>query len=223
MKRTAAVFLVLFMLMTCAAALAEDPALNAARALVGDAPKLIEQETEHGYVTFDFREGSMRYEVICKDGVALEMEITDESVYLGDLVLTQAEAEAKLTEQRPGAVIHCTRTEREDARTCWKLFYILAGDACMAELDGSTGNLREETRLLGVVGQIKGAEEILAALATAYPNSTVQEINLELDEDRGLTVYDGEAQVSASQGTKGESYDFKVNAITGEILEWKRD
>lgn len=40
---------------------------------------------------------------------------------------------------------------------------------------------------------------------------------LELDDDDGFRVYEGEALVS------GELYEFKLDAATGKLLEWERD
>lgn len=225
MKRTAVAFLTM-LLMLFGAALAEDPALDAARALIGQEPRLTERETEHGYVSLEFQEGTTGYEVVCKDGVVLVLETEYQAVRLGEMRLTQEEAEARLLEQRPDAVISYSHSEQDDGRWLWKVFYTLGEDACVAALDAAEGNLREEIRLLGAAAQVMPAKEFVSLMAQ-QPGALVRKLDLKLDEDAGRIIYEGEARLNAVDAGKrpedAEQYEFEADAITGELTEWKRD
>lgn len=225
MKRTV-VAVIAMLLMLFGTALAEDPALDAARAFIGQEPRLTERETERGYVSLEFQEGTTGYEVVCKDGVVLVLETEYQAVRLGEMRLTQEEAEARLLEQRPDAVICYSYSEQDDGRWLWKVFYTLGEDACVAELDASAGNLREEIRLLGAAAQVMPASDF-AALMAQQPGALVSELDLKLDEDVGQIIYEGEARMATEDAGErphdAERYEFKADAITGELIEWKRD
>jgi hypothetical protein len=71
----------------------------------------------------------------------------------------------------------------------------------------SFGEFRAEGRML--------AAGAAAAMALYRPQAVVAEI--ELDEDDGLVIYEGEAYVD------GIEYEFELDAYTGRLLEWERD
>ncbi len=54
----------------------------------------------------------------------------------------------------------------------------------------------------------------VSALRLLRPEAVIYEI--ELDGDDGLIVYEGEAQLA------GESYEFELDAHSGQLLEWAR-
>lgn len=225
MKRTAVSFLTMLLMMAFAAALAEDPALDAARALIGDGPRLTERETEGGYAILEFREDAIGYEVICKGGEALALETEYQDVRPGNMTLTREEAEARLMEQRPGAAVSYAYEEEDDGRWLWRMFYTLGEDACMAELDPVKGAIRKETRLLGAADQVMPADAFVALLEQHQGDTRVLELNLELDEDAGLIIYEGEAQANEESAGKQRTrlFEFEADAVTGDLIQWKRD
>lgn len=63
--------------------------------------------------------------------------------------------------------------------------------------------------------EIISASEAMAAVKAAHPGAVIGEI--ELDFKRGSYVYEGEAYLNKRE------YEFKVDAHTGKLIEWKRD
>ena len=63
----------------------------------------------------------------------------------------------------------------------------------------------------GLISQDKAKEIVLNKI----PGATITK--LELDEDNGVWVYDGEAKLGQT------SYDFEIKAADGTVLEWKSE
>jgi uncharacterized membrane protein YkoI len=77
----------------------------------------------------------------------------------------------------------------------------------------TTGALPAKTS--GTVPEYIGEAKAKTIVLAKVPKATIAKINLE--QDNGRAEYDGEAYLS------NVKYDFKIDALTGAILEWKTE
>lgn len=140
----------------------------------------------------------------------LETEVPASAEGAGEQSREGAEAAVQL-EYPTGRVLSAELAE-DGSRT----LAVLADDLCgMVEVRGEKivsraldfGEFAKDGRLTQ-----SGA---LAALKLLRPEAEIVEI--ELDEDDGILLYEGEAYIGDIE------YEFELNAQTGRLLEWDRD
>lgn len=101
------------------------------------------------------------------------------------------------------------RTDDGD-QVCVMIF--ASGDSLYAyEMAANDGYALDSTRFFGYTKDADPTAQILLS----YPAAEIT--RLELDFERGVAVYKGEATV------EGIGYDFEVDFATGQLLEWDMD
>ena len=124
----------------------------------------------------------------------------------------------------PGATIMSFKRDTDDGRTVYEGEARLDNVEYDFEINAADGSILkwEEDRYddyddddavpsQNVIGVDKARQVVLQKL----PGATITSI--ELDEDDGLAVYEGEAVKN------GAEYDFKVNAQTGSLISWEKE
>lgn len=124
----------------------------------------------------------------------------------------------------PGATIMSFKRDTDDGRTVYEGEARLDNVEYDFEINAADGSILkwEEDRhddyddddavpSQNVIGVDKARQVVLQKL----PGATITSI--ELDEDDGLAVYEGEAVKN------GAEYDFKVNAQTGSLISWEKE
>ena len=93
--------------------------------------------------------------------------------------------------------------------------YLPAG-SFEAQIERYEEEIRSLEAYYGLAPQILTADEAVAALIDAQGDLTV--VDLDIDFDDGRTPrYDGKAEID------GRTYEFEMNAATGDVYEWERD
>lgn len=121
-------------------------------------------------------------------------------------------AEQAVRAEYPGALVLASEALEDGSRVLsvltpsWSGAVTAAGDGIVSR-ELSFGAFIDGNRLT-----MDGAR---AALSLLRPGAEIAE--LELDEDDGMLLYEGEAFVD------GVEYEFEMNAKTGKLLEWERD
>lgn len=121
-------------------------------------------------------------------------------------------AEAAVLADYPSALILSAESKEDGSRETAILTEELSGrvtvhgDAIISR-ELAIGNFIHEGQLT--------ADGAKAALSLLRPDAKIAEI--ELDNDDGLLIYEGEAYLN------GAEYEFELNAQTAKLLEWERD
>ncbi|MBQ9950936.1 MAG: PepSY domain-containing protein [Clostridia bacterium] len=125
---------------------------------------------------------------------------------------TRADAESAVIAACPGAKILFAEDDGEGGRRLYTLSETLCGAVSVRGGKIVARSLAFGRFLDG--GQLT-AEGAAAALTLLRPGAEILE--LEKDEDDGLTLYEGEAILD------GAEYEFELDALSGKLLEWERD
>lgn len=125
---------------------------------------------------------------------------------------TRADAENAVVAACPGAKILFAEDDGEGGRRLYALSETLCGT-----VNVRGGKIVARSLAFGrfLDGEQLTAEGAAAALTLLRPGAEILE--LEKDEDDGLTVYEGEAVLD------GAEYEFELDALSGRLLEWERD
>lgn len=126
--------------------------------------------------------------------------------------LGRVEAETALRRVDESALI----LRAEETAATARLYFVAATAAGWAELDAS-GSLAAAEIVFGQFLQngvltFAGASQ---ALRTLRPGAQLD--SMEMDEDDGFLLYEGDAYLD------GQEYEFELDAYTGRLLEWERD
>ena len=98
------------------------------------------------------------------------------------------------------------------------MFVTAGDDTAIVGVQAETGEIRSLEAYYGLAPQILTADEAVAALIDAQGDLTVVDLDIDFDDDDGRTPrYDGKAEVD------GRTYEFEMNAATGDVYEWERD
>lgn len=90
------------------------------------------------------------------------------------------------------------------------------------DIDGKTGQILskdmdiEEDFQAGTATSFS-KEEAIEALLMMVPGAAEENIHMELDEEDGMNVFEGEVIF------EGKEYEFKISADTGEVISWEED
>ena len=222
MKKILICMMVLAMLFSMTAfAATRDEALSAAQALItAEDPdaQLVESDEDDGYYEFEFTSDTARYDVLVdRDAAVIKAEIEYRNISrTTEATLDEAAAiDAALTFLRSGEAQYAL-LERDDGRYEWNVFVTAGEDVAIVGVQAETGEIRSLEAYYGIASQILTADEAVAALIDAQGDLTV--VDLDIDFDDGRTPrYDGKAEVD------GRTYEFEMNAVTGDVYEWERD
>lgn len=222
MKKILICMMVLAMLFSMTAfAATRDEALSAAQALItAEDPdaQLVESDEDDGYYEFEFTSDTARYDVLVDlDGNVVKVEVEYRNVArASEATLDEAAAiDAALTFLESGEAQYAL-LERDDGRYEWNVFVTAGDDTAIVGVQAETGEIRSLEAYYGLAPQILTADEAVAALIDAQGDLTV--VDLDIDFDDGRTPrYDGKAEVD------GRTYEFEMNAVTGDVYEWERD
>lgn len=224
MKKILICMMVLAMLFSMTAfAATRDEALSAAQALIGaedpDA-QLVESDEDDGYYEFEFTSDTARYDVLVdRDAAVIKAEIEYRNISrTTEATLDEAAAiDAALTFLRSGEAQYAL-LERDDGRYEWNVFVTAGEDVGIVGVQAETGEIRSFEAYYGLASQILTADEAVAALIDAQGDLTVVDLDIDFDDDDGRTPrYDGKAEID------GRTYEFEMNAATGDVYEWERD
>ena len=224
MKKILICMMVLAMLFSMTAfAATRDEALSAAQALISaedpDA-QLVESDEDDGYYEFEFTSDTARYDVLVdRDAAVSKAEIEYRNISrTTEATLDEAAAiDAALTFLRSGEAQYAL-LERDDGRYEWNVFVTAGEDVGIVGVQAETGEIRSFEAYYGLASQILTADEAVAALIDAQGDLTVVDLDIDFDDDDDRTPrYDGKAEVD------GRTYEFEMNAATGDVYEWERD
>lgn len=152
------------------------------------------------------------------------------SYTLPEGALTSDEARALVEEKIPGAEITSFSLDWDDGRYQYEGKAYLDNVKYEFEIDAETGefikwesksqgsgngNGNGNSGTSGGSSQRMTLEEAKAVVLEKIPNATILEI--ELDKEDGRCYYEGEAVDGSVE------YEFCMDAVTGEILEWEED
>ena len=186
-----------------------DDARAAAQALVGGQAELVDSGAEDGLYEFEFRDDRARYDVEIRsgDGAVIEFETTyADAAKAKEFVLTEAEARAKAMAKYPDAEVTLAVAERDDDDgAVYEIFLTTAGTPATLTINAETGEVRRVELYPAAAGAL-GADKIAELVVSPI-------VELELSWDDNTYVYDGDTQVA----------EFKIDAFTGDILEWSND
>ena len=129
----------------------------------------------------------------------------------GNSTVNRTRAEEIVQAAYPGCLILFAQDEGENKR-----LGIVAEDFCGSILVSGEGILSSSIKEDAMIRE--GMLTMTGALETMRLYRPEAEFRaLELDEDDGLMLYEGEALLA------NEVYEFELDAVSGKLLEWERD
>ncbi len=220
MKRGITALLALALALTGATALAvtQDEARALAAQAVGEGAQPTRVERDDGGYEVSLRGDGATYEVkVSGDGAVVEIEETVPGAgRASGFALTEDEALTAAQALRPGASFAPVLAQREDGGRVYEAFYA-EGDAIgFLRLNAETGALVSSKRFPTALAQ-GGLTPADAAELVASRESGATLAEMDIGEERGRLVYEGEALVS------GQVFEFEIDLLSGEFVEWKRD
>ena len=114
----------------------------------------------------------------------------------------------------PGAEVDYAIRDRDDGRYEWHVFFRQSGVLGMAKVLETDSEVRKVEMFNQSRDTSLTASELIAKLVQAKGEMTI--VDLDIDWDDGMLVYDGEAEMN------GKRYEFEITA-DGVIVEWERD
>lgn len=219
LNKFATMLLALMLLAT--AAQAESSAQDTARALVPDGAALVETDRDDGLVTYEFRDGGVRYDIVLDAaGNALARKAEQTKVRAaaqnsGEEAAVVQMAKAALAGVSPACEAVLAFAERDDGRWVWKVFLRDEKDLFELELNAETGEVKEYEQYFGAAAQALLPDAVWNLLKAERGDGSLVAMDLEYDD--GRLVYSGTAAV------KGVRYEFEALAQEGTLLEWERD
>ncbi len=135
-----------------------------------------------------------------------------------DQALVIALAAAGLTNDQVTGVE--VRQETEDGTLVWDVEFVHDGQKIEVDVRCSDGTVvdrdgRHATTTAPAGTTVMSVDQAKQIVAGRVPNAT--SIHIEADHHHGQTVYEGDVIAS------GQKYEFTIDAVTGEVLEWEAD
>ena len=221
MKRKLAAMMTLMVLLAPSAmAATREEAETTARTLVGSDAVLRESELDDGYYELEFDGTDVQYDVLIdsKTGEAVWMETSVKGARKATAAdLDETAARAAVTALKPEAAIDYALLEQDDGRYVWNVFYSEGNQYGLCEVNAQTGEVTETQVALSFPQGALTAKQAVDAVMADRGEMTIQELDLELDDDTGSYRYDGTAQMD------GKRYEFEVDAASGDLVKWERD
>lgn len=211
MKRIVSMLICLLVVLAPPASRAEADAGAALAWLGADAALLEEtQEADGRLLRYETAAAEMTLAV---DGEGQPLWLRAGALRTTAAATTREQAEAALLAVEPEALI--LRVETSEAGEAARVLFTGAQSAGWAAFDGGAvcaceltfGRFLQEGALT-----FAGASQTLLLLR---PGAQLD--GMDLDEDDGMLVYEGDAYLD------GQEYEFEIDARTGRLLEWERD
>lgn len=179
-------------------------------------------EWDDGLYEVDFfvKETQERYEVRVdpQSGEVISLESEMRAVrQTGSGKLDEKAVREAVDAAYPGATILQMEERRDDGNDYYAVLFSGEKTYGTLEMDAYTGDVLEreiyfgETFADGMLSAIQAQERVLAY----KPDAQIDDVHLE--EDDGRYCWEGTARLD------GRRYEFSVNAITGDLMEWERD
>lgn len=224
MKKMMTILLAAAMLMVSASALAltDSEVEQTARAYVPAQAELTRVKMDDGLYEADFvdRSSGITYDVkvdpLTGEAVRFEMDSPDR---MGALATTLTEEQIKEAVQKeyPGATVVRYDERIDDGWHEIEVFFYAEGVYGTLELNAESGTILDADVYFGdyTDGSVLTQDAAIAALASLKPG--VEVVKIELDEDDGRSIWEGDAKLD------GKRYEFELDAASGTLIEWERD
>lgn len=203
-------------------ALTDAEVENAARAYVPADAVLQKIKLDDGLYELKFIVEATRerfeVQVDPADGRVVELESERKGAGGSKAVtLTGEEIAQAVQAAYPGAETLRTDETVDDGLYRIEVFFRSDGLYGTLELDAETGAILERKIYFGryLEGGMMTEAAARAALLSLKPDAAITK--LKLDEDDGEYFWEGHAAMN------GSKYEFSINAMTGSLVEWKRD
>ena len=151
-----------------------------------------------------------------------------------DSLITEAQAreialaDAGKTEADVGEEFIRVKLDREDGRLVYEVEFYVGMEEFDYDIDAASGTIvgrdydieddfANTSSAVSVPGNVISRDEAVQIILQRVPGASAQNVRIELDEDDGWLIYEGELYYSHVE------YEFELNAETGEILEWSED
>lgn len=208
--------LVTLLWLTAFPALAQQVSDTLAPAYSNSSAQLLSQEMEDGLKKTTF--WLPRSNEILENyyDPTLGQFILDEFELQGDeggssIVLTEAEAQAKVLEVYPDASIVYTKCEIDDRRYYYEIVFTTAEFTGVTEVNAATGMLMKRELYYIAQGDLSLQSAQEATLAQ-WPGSSISFLSLDLDD--GRLVYDGEAVVNENGTAMRVTFELDAETMT---------
>lgn len=132
----------LALLLTTTAAVAESSLPEAVQALVPETARLTETDRDDGLTEFEFRDGDLRYEVLTRDGIPVALITKNTAVKAAKANLLTAET---LPDFITGEILHA-HAEKDDGKWLWRVIVREGADLVEYDLNAETGEVKEMER-----------------------------------------------------------------------------
>lgn len=209
-RRISVLLLILLLAIPCA--WAEELPDDVMAAVPGGALVRTDEAGSLRFYTLSLPETGEEVLVTCGAEGVLFAQTQQEAICSSDAApMERSRAEELVREAYPG----CRILFAEDAETGKRLG--VAGDNFCGSIVVADGRIRSRTLEMGEIyrdGRLT-MDGALRVLTLHRPEAEFRA--LELDEDDGLYVYEGEALLG------GEYYEFELDVASGRLLEWERD
>lgn len=118
------------------------------------------------------------------------------------------------------------KVDYDDGKKVYDIEFYVGNKEYDYEVDVYTGTIvshdfdiedRDDFDDKGKTRQYITKSEASKIVLDKVPGATSNQLEIELDDDDGRAVYEGELKY------KGTEYEFEINAKTGEVMKWKVD
>lgn len=203
-----------------ALAVTQEEAEQAAWAYVPQGAQLHGIQRDDGMLEVTFISGEEVIEVTVEpqSGQVLKLEGDVRGARGGEkAALDEAGVAAAVEAVYPGAQILYTREHRDDGGFEIEVAIAAGNLYGTLELNAQTGALIERKMIPGSYDAQSGLtkEAAQGVLLTLKPG--VEIVEIELEEEDGLLVWEGEARFD------GKRYEFEMDARSGSLIKWERD
>ena len=151
-----------------------------------------------------------------------------------DSLITEAQAreialaDAGKTEADVGKEFIRVKLDRDDGRLVYEVEFYVGMEEFDYDIDAASGTIvgrdydieddfANTSSAVSAPGNVISRDEAVQIILQRVPGASAQNVRIELDEDDGWLIYEGELYYSHVE------YEFELNAETGEILEWSED
>ncbi len=149
--------------------------------------------------------------------VGAERSASATPVDTSDQALAIALADAGLTADQVTGV-NVTQ-DTEDGALVWDVEFYHDGRKIDVEVRAADGTIVDRDGRRSTAGttgtDVMSVDQAKQIVSARVPNAT--SIRIELDHDHGRFVYEGDVFAP------GQKYEFEIDAVTGDVLEWEAD
>ena len=146
-----------------------------------------------------------------------EPSASTQSVVTADQALAIVLADAGLTADQVTGV--SVTQDTDDGVLVWDVELYHDGRKIDVEVRASDGTIVDRDDRHGTTGpngtDVMSVDQAKQIVSSRVPNAT--SIHIELDHDDGRVTYEGDVIAP------GQKYEFEIDAVTGEVLEWEID